>query len=254
MIPLKSTEEIKIMKVAGKKLAGVMKILLIEAKVGVSLETIEELANELIKRQGARVSFKMVKDYHWATCLNINQGVVHGVPTDYRLKKGDFLSIDLGLFYQGFHADMARTIVVGKETSELKDEEKKFLRTGEKAFEKAIQTAKPGKRIGHLSRVIETEIKKAGFEPIQALVGHGVGKKLHEPPAIPCYLKEKIVDTPRLKPGMVLAIEVIYTQGEPDVMVKEDGWTVETVDSQIAGLFENTVAISRHGPKVMTQL
>ncbi|KPJ70643.1 hypothetical protein AMJ51_01300 [Microgenomates bacterium DG_75] len=248
MIPLKSAKEIRIMEKGGRRLAEVMESLLAKAKPGVSLKEIDNLAEELIAKKRGKPSFKMVEGYHWATCLNVNQSVVHGIPSDYRLRKNDWLSVDLGLFYQGLHVDMARTIRVGK-----KSQKEKFLETGKKALAKAIKASQPGNRVGHLSQAIEKEIKKGGFRPIQALVGHGVGKKLHEPPQIPCYLGKKIEKTEKLKPGMTLAIEVIYTQGKPDVAVKDDGWTVETDDGKLAGLFEDTVAVTKQGPLVLTQ-
>lgn len=248
MIPQKLTKEIKIMQKGGRKLAGFMEILLAKAKPGVSLKEIDCLADELMAKSGGKPSFKMVRGYHWATCLNVNQGVVHGVPSDYRLKKGDLLSIDLGLFYQGFHTDMARTIRIGKESRD-----KKFLEAGRKALAKATRVVRPGNRVGHISRVIEKEIKKAGFKPVLVLTGHGVGKKLHEAPAIPGYLRGRIANTEKLKPGMTLAIEVIYTQGKSEVVVKDDDWTIETVDGQLAGLFENTIAVTKQGPLVLTK-
>lgn len=250
MIPLKSAKEIEIMRIGGKKLAWVMEQ--IRIKSGMSLKEIDSLAKQLIEKQGGKPSFRMVKGYHWATCLNVNQGVVHGVPSDYRLKKGDWLSIDLGFFYQGFHTDMARTVRIRNQESGVRSD--KFLEAGKKALAKAIKAAQSSNRVGHISQSIEKEIKKYGLQPIRALVGHGVGRRLHEPPAIPCYLKGKIADTERLEPGMTLAIEVIYTQGKPKVVVKNDGWTVETADGQLAGLFEDTVAVTKQGPVVLTKI
>lgn len=220
----------------------------IKIKPGMSLKEIDRLAEQLIEKQGGKPSFKMVEGYHWASCLNVNQGVVHGVPNDYQLKDGDLLSIDIGMFYQGLHTDMARTIRVGK-----KNQDEKFLEAGKRALAKAVQAAKAGNRVGHISQAIEKEIKRHGFQPIQALVGHGVGKKLHEPPAIPCYLKGEITETEKLKSGMTLAIEIIYTQGKPKVVVNNDGWTVKTADGQLAGLFENTVVVTKRGPRVLTK-
>lgn len=247
MIPLKSIKEIKIMSEGGKRLARVMKEVLGKIKPGLNLKEIDFWVDELIKKQGGKPSFKMVKGYRWATCLNFNQGVVHGIPTDYELKKEDLLSLDMGFFYQGFHTDMARTIRVdGKKVD--------FLKAGEKALTEAVKAAKPGNRVGHLSLAIEKEIKKNGLTPIQALVGHGVGRKLHEAPQIPCFLKGRAEETEELKPGMTLAIEVIYTKGGPDVTVKSDGWTIETADGQLAALFEDTVAVMSQRTKRLTQL
>ncbi|MBU3956844.1 type I methionyl aminopeptidase [Patescibacteria group bacterium] len=251
MIPLKSAKEIKTMEVGGRKLAWVMGQ--IKIKPGMSLKEIDRLAEQLIEKQGGKPSFKMVEGYHWASCLNVNQGVVHGVPNDYQLKDGDLLSIDIGMFYQGLHTDMARTIRAKSEESGVRSQDEKFLEAGKRALAKAVQAAKSGSRVGHISQAIEKEIKRYGFQPIQALVGHGVGKKLHEPPAIPCFLKGKIANTEKLKSGMTLAIEIIYTQGKPKVVVNNDGWTIETADEQLAGLFENTVVVTKRGPIVLTK-
>jgi len=249
MIPLKSAKEIEIMREGGKRLTWVFKQLKI--KQGMSLKEIDSLAERLIEKQGGKPSFKMVEGYHWATCLNVNQGVVHGVPTNYQLKEGDILSVDIGMFYKGLHTDEANSVIVGR--YKKWPEKRLFLVAGNEALKAAIKAVKPGNRVGHISQAIEKEIKKNGFQPIRALVGHGVGKKLHEPPAIPCYLKGRITETERLKPGMTLAIEVIYTQGRPKVVVNNDGWTVETADGELAALFEDTVAITKKEPLVLTQ-
>lgn len=249
MIPLKSAEEIEIMREGGKRLAWVFEQ--IKIKPGMRLREIDRFAEELIEKREGRPSFKMVEGYHWATCLNVNQGVVHGLPTDYRLKEGDILSVDIGMFYKGWHTDAARTIRIKNEELGMKNES--FLEAGKEALEKAIQAAQPGNRVGHISQAIERTIKEKGYLPIKALTGHGVGKKLHEPPQIPCYLKGKIEETDELKPGMVLAIEVIYAQGKPDVVLKDDGWTIETADRKPAALFEDTVVVTKEGPLILTR-
>lgn len=247
MIPIKNAKEIEIMREGGRRLAQVLEKVLKAVKPGISLKELDQLAGSLIEKKGGKPSFKMVKGYNWPTCINVNQGVVHGVPTEYRLKDGNIVSVDTGMFYQGLHTDMARTLRVGAGDDI-------FLKTGQRALKEAIKAAKPGSRVGHISAAIEKVIRKAGFTPIQALTGHGVGKKLHEEPQIPCFLKDKVEDTPQLKPGMILAIEVIYAQGEPEVVIKDDGWTVETADGQLAGLFEDTIAVTAKGALNFTRL
>ena len=155
MIPIKTKSEIEMMKEGGRRLSEVMKETLSEIKPGKALFQINQKIEELILEKGGQPSFKMVPGYHWASCLNVNQGVVHGIPGDYRLKKGDLLSLDIGFFFKGFHTDMATTLCVseGKET---------FLETGKRALRKAIEAAKVGNRVGHLSQAIEKEVKKAG--------------------------------------------------------------------------------------------
>lgn len=234
------------MKNGGQKLKQVIDEVLSKVKPGVSLQELEEVAVRKIEELGGEASFKMVPNYHWATCINLNEGVVHGIPDDTPIKKGDLVSVDVGFYSQGFHSDMARTIEVGTK------KRTKFLQAGRQALEKAIAQVKPGNRVGHISQAIEEAIKKAGYQPVKTLTGHGVGRQLHQEPVIPCFLKEKIKKTPLLKKGMVLAIEVIYTQGKPELFVADDGWTIRTQDGKIAALFEETVALRANGPLVLT--
>ncbi len=229
------------MKEGGRRLALVMKQVLEKIKPGIALYQLDKLAEDLIIKQNGKPSFKMVSGYRWTTCINVNEGVVHGIPGDYRLKENDLVSVDIGMFYQGFHTDMARTVKVGDT-----GKKEKFLVTGEKTLRKAIEVAKVGNRVGHISQTIESELRKAGFSPSEDLTGHGVGKNLHENPQIPCFLKEKINKTPLLEAGMTLAVEVIYAQGKPEVILSEDGWTIKTADKSLSALFEDTIAVLRN--------
>jgi len=250
MIAIKNKKQIDVMIEGGKKLAFVLKEAKKQATVGKSLSSLEDLISKLIEKQG-KASFKMVPGYRWASCLNINEGVVHGIPDDYKLKKGDILSIDIGLFYKGFHTDMSGTILI----TDKKDRKKeKFLKAGRKALGLAIKQAKAGNRVGHISQAIQKELKKAGFTPVRNLTGHGVGKKLHEDPIIPCFFQGRMENTDLLKDGMVLAIEVIYVEGKPRLVVKDDGWTIETEDGKLAALFEHTVLVRGKNPLVLTAL
>jgi len=254
MIPLKTEKEIKIMKEGGKRLAWVFSQVLREIRPGVSLRQLDSLAERLIEKQGGTPSFKTVKGYKWATCININQGVVHGIPNDYRIEKGDLVSLDMGMLYGGFHTDMARTLCVRTQNSKLKTKKLNFLEAGKNALRAAIGAAKAGNHVGHISAAIEKEIKKAGFSPIEVLTGHGVGKNLHEEPQIPCLLKEEIEKTPLLKSGMTLAVEVIYAENNPELVIGEDGWTIKTADNGLAGLFENTILVTERSPIILTPL
>lgn len=251
MIPLKTKREIEIIKEGGKKLALVFFRVLEEIRPGIKLVDLDKLAETLIKKQGGFPSFKTVKGYKWATCININQGVVHGIPGNYQIKNGDLVSLDMGMLWKGFHTDMAWTIAVGEESQKANS---LFLKAGKKALAKAIKIAKAGNRVGHISATIEKEIRRAGFQPVEMLTGHGVGKDLHEEPLIPCFLSEKIEKTPLLQEGMVLAIEVIYTQGKPDLVLADDGWTLETADGKLAALFEETILVTKKRSIVLTSL
>jgi methionyl aminopeptidase len=225
-----------------------------QIKAGVKLTVLDKLAESLIEKSGGKPSFKMVSGYHWATCINVNQGVVHGIPTEYKLKTGDLVSVDMGFFYQGFHTDMARTLCVPRQDAKPKTQSDKFLEVGKKALRQATKAARVGNRVGHISQMIEKEVKKAGYSPVRNLTGHGLGRQLHEEPQIPCFLAGEVKDAPELKSGMVVAIEVIYTQGEPEVVLADDNWTVKTQDGSLAGLFENTVAVLEEGPVVLTRI
>lgn len=260
MIPIKTPQEIAIMKKGGKILTQAFSQVMTEIKPGVKLADLDKKAEKLILKAGAKPSFKMVDKYRYTTCLNINEGIVHGIPDQYQIKSGDLVTLDMGVYYQGFHTDMARTLWVaakghprgggigGREVA-------KFLKTGQLALKKAIVQARPGRRVGHISQMIQKTVEAAGYNVARTLTGHGLGQKLHEKPVIPCFLKGKIGETPKLKPGMTLAIEVIYTQGQPRLVHSEkDQWTLRTADGKLSGLFENTVLITSKRPFILTDL
>jgi len=249
MIPLKTKREISIMKKGGQILAKAMKLTLAQVKPGIKTRKLDQIAENFIRKHHAFPAFKMVNGYHFASCININDGLVHGIPNDYQIKKGDLVTIDLGVYYQGFNTDMARTILVGSN-----QEKERFLKAGQLALEKAKKMARAGRRVGHISQTIEKIIKAHGYRPSLRFTGHGVGKKLHEEPVIPCFLKEPLKKTPLLKTGMTLAIEVIYTQGQPETKTDKDGWTARTIDGKWGGLFEDTVAITQTGTITLTML
>ena len=247
-ILVKSGKEIEFIAEGGKKLGRVKKALIDKVREGVSAKEIDDLANKLIKKEGGKASFKMVPRYRWATCVNVNDGVVHGIPKkEIVFKKGDVVSVDVGMIYKGFHTDTSFT--VGLEVSK---EINKFLDTGKIALKKAIQEAKMGKKIFDISEAIESTLKQAGYFPIRALVGHGVGKDLHEEPQIPCFTSGKASSSPEIPEGAVLAIEVMYAMGSGDVKLDGDGWTISTSDGTISGLFEETVAVTKNGSIIIT--
>jgi methionyl aminopeptidase len=254
MIPIKTEKEIEIMKEGGKKLALVFAKVIKEIKPGIRLAQLDSLAEELIIKQGGFPSFKTVKGYYWTTCININEGVVHGIPNNYQIKEGDLVTLDMGMLYRGFHTDMARTLCVRMQNSKCNSQNEKFLKAGKEALKMAIKATKVGNRVGHISAAIEKVIRKAGFSPVEDLTGHGIGKKLHEEPQIPCFLARPIDQTPVLQPGMTLAIEVIYALGKSDLILANDGWTIETADGKPAGLFENTVLVTKKEPIILTDL
>lgn len=250
MITLKTKEEIEIMKEGGKKLKKIIEELLPMIKVDVSTEEIDNEAEILIKKYNGYPSFKTVKNYRWSTCLPINEQVVHTPPSKRRLQAGDILTLDIGMFYKGFHTDFAKTVIVG----EQKDEKKKhFLTVGEKALFKAIKKARAGERIGKISATIEKEIYSAGFRVLKELTGHGIGKNLHEDPYVFGYQCQPIEKTPLIEPGLTIAIEVIYSQSTENIAYeKGNNWSIITADRSLAACFEHTIAITENETLILT--
>lgn len=249
-INLKTEEEIRIMKKGGKLLKRVVKRLLPEIKEGISTKRIDNLAEKLIGDFGGYPSFKKVKGYHWATCLSVNNQIVHTPPSEKILRKGDVLTIDMGMYYQGYHTDWATTIIVG----EKKDPEvKRFLDVGEETLYRALNQFKKGNYIGNISQTIEDNISKNGYFVIKQLTGHGIGKELHEDPLVPGFLNQPIEKTFRVVEGTVLAIEVIYSQRKTGVKYeKGDNWSLVTEDGSLAACFEKTVALYKNNPLILT--
>lgn len=249
-IKIKTPKEIEIMIEGGAILARVKKALENKVNVGVSAYEVEELACKLIEEEGAEVSFKKVPGYHWATCININEGIVHGIPKKEMIfKKGDIVSIDCGVYYKGFHTDTSLT--KGLEVDNFK---KKFIETGKLALRKGLEKVKDGNRIYDISQAIENTLRAVNLTPVRALVGHGVGRELHEPPSIYCYTFGDRKNSPKISIGAVLAVEVMYTTGNGDLKLDKDGWTISTSDGTISGLFEDTIAVTNKGPIVLTEL
>lgn len=252
MVNLKTPREIEKIRQGGRLAAHVLQEVLTEAQVGVTTSALNALAEKKIISAGAKPSFKNYRGYPFATCININEGVVHGFPNSYRLKAGDLLSLDLGVYYQGFHSDTAETITVGEEQLGKEEIEKRqaFLAPGKKALVAALSQFKVDGHLGDISAAIQETIELAGFNVARDLVGHGVGRQLHEDPAVPCWGYHS--QGSLLKEGLVLAIEVIYTQGAYELRTERDGWTIATTDGRWGGLFEQTVALAASGPIVLT--
>ena len=246
---LKTPEELDLMKEGGKKLALVKLELQKATKVGVSALEIDNLAERLILESGGKPSFKMVKDYKWSTCININEGVVHGIPhKELIFKEGDLVSIDLGMYYKGFHTDTSISFDLNG-SKKIKS----FLNAGKEALNNAMSAVIPNNSyIYDISKAIEDTVKKYGYHPILDLTGHGIGKNLHENPYVPCFTEGLRIETPKIIPGMALAIEVMYVEGKPSLVKENDGWTIATQDGKIAGLFEETIVVFKEGYEIIT--
>ena len=250
MINLKSPEEIKIMQLGGQKLRKVMAELRDKITAGVTTQEIDQEAERLIKLEGGESSFKKVPNYYWTTCLCINDQVVHTPPSKQKLQVGDLFTIDIGMYYQGFHTDYSDSFIIGEGTEKKLDH---FLETGKKALNKAIKQVKVGNRLGQVSAVIEKEIYSQGFFILKDLTGHGVGKKLHEDPFIPGYLDRPLEKTMVIKPGLVVAIEVIYSQGTEKIAYeKGNEWSIVSSDGSLTACFEHTVAVKEKNSFILT--
>lgn len=248
MIYTKTKEEIEIMREGGKKLAQVKKELAKMVVPGALPIDIDKKAEELILSFGGTPSFKMVPKYHWTTCINVNEGIVHGIPGKTPFKEGDVVKVDVGIFYKGFHNDSAFTVGAG----ELSGKNKDFLEAGRHALRASIGEAVVGNRISDISQKMEKVLIGHGYTPVHDLTGHGVGRKLHEEPMIPCYWIGNPINSPLIPEGATFAIEVIYTQGSHELVLSSDGWTIETRDAKIASLFEETIAVTAKGPEVLS--
>lgn len=246
MIHIKSPEEIEIMARGGKISRQVLKETLELVKPGISTLELDSFAERRIRELSGKSAFKGYEGYSFTTCININDGIVHGIPGSYCIAKGDLVSVDLGVIYGGFNTDVSWTVIAGGGNKEGE----KFLEAGRRALQKAIGECKIGNCIGDISHAMQTEVEKSGYNVVRDLVGHGVGRKLHEEPQVPCYGRPSTGIS--LREGMTLAIEVIYTLGSPKLKVLGDGWTMATKDGSISGLFEQTVVIEQNGPKLLT--
>ena len=256
MINLKTEKEIEIMRVCGKMLAEVLEELMDNVRVGISELELDQMAEKLILEKGGEPGFKKVEGYEHTICISTNDVVVHGIPTNYKLKEGDKVGIDCGVYYKGFHTDMAQTTLVQSSKLRVKssDEVVKFLQTGEKAMWEGIKAAKAGNRIGDISKAIQERVEGQGYSIVRSLIGHGVGRELHEDPEVPGFLDKAISRTPLLKEGMTIAIEVIYNMGKADVIYSgDDGWTIKSSDGSLSGLFERSIVVTKTGSEVLTQ-
>ena len=253
MIDYKTQEQIEIMQIGGHMLATVLGEVMDHAVPGVTELALDKLAEKRIRELGGEPGFMKVKGYHHTTCFSTNDVVVHGIPSDYKLQDGDIVGIDCGVFYKGLHTDMSET----RRVSNLKiqgDEIDKFLEVGKHALEEAVKQAVIGNRVGHISQTIQKFVEKeAGYSVVRSLIGHGVGKELHEAPEVPGYLVGDINRTPLLKEGMTIAVEVIYNMGTNDVVLDRDHWTIRTRDGKLSGLYERTIAITKDGPLLLTK-
>ncbi|MFA6305354.1 MAG: type I methionyl aminopeptidase [Candidatus Gracilibacteria bacterium] len=246
-IPIKTPEEIEIMRAGGKVLAQTLDEVLKYAKIGVSTYELDAVAENFIRSKGMFPGFKGFHGFPATLCTAINEVVVHGIPKkDEILKDGDLLTIDCGVLYKGFYTDAARSITIGNTSKE----KIRLIKTAKMALDNAIMMAQPGNHVSELSIVIEETIKKAGFKVVKDLTGHGVGRGLHEEPTILNYWDG--TKGPTLKPGMTIAIEPIFSISASEIITLKDNWTIITKDRSCAVQEENTILITENGNEILT--
>lgn len=257
MIYLKSPEEIAILREGGKILAQILEDLRKAVKPGIKTIELDRLAESLVFKYGAKASFKNYQPsfnhegqggYPASVCVSVNEEVVHGIPGERILKEGDIVSLDMGVLHKRYYTDAALTVGVGK----ISPKAKKLINVTKKSLELAIGETKIGNRLGDIGWAVQHYVEKNGFSVVRDLVGHGVGKFIHEEPEIPNYGRKGA--GLKLKEGMVLAFEPMVNIGKFGVKVLPDGWTFVTIDKSLSAHFEHTVAITKNGPEVLTRI
>jgi methionyl aminopeptidase len=248
MVTRKSRQEIDKMRRAGRIVAEVLALVESELKPGVSTGQLDRIAERYIRGQGATPSFKGYHGYPATLCISIDDEVVHGIPGERIIREGQIVSIDAGAIYQGWHGDSARTFVVGGP----KPDAEELVETTRAAMMAGIAAAVPGARIGDIGAAVEGEVQRRGhgYGIVRQYVGHGIGTAMHEEPQVPNFgVPNRGM---QLVPGICLAIEPMFTLGGHEVETRPDGWTVVTRDGSLAAHFEHTIAVTDHGPEILT--
>ena len=246
MIPLKSKEDLEMLRLSGKILAKIMQRLREFIKASVSTEEIDRLVEELVRKENAIPAFKGYRGFPANICTSVNEEIVHGIPGERRLKEGDIISLDLGINYEGYFSDAAITLAVGK----VKPRIKKLIEVTKTALSEGIKHARVNNHLFDISYAIQSCVEKHGFAVVREFVGHGIGLSLHEEPEIPNFGKPK--GGPLLKAGMVFAIEPMVNMGTWESEISGNGWTAVTKDGLASAHFEHTVAITENGPAILT--
>ena len=248
MIILRSDEEISQIRKAGLIVALVLDKLKMRAKPGIETEELDRIALEEILKNKGLPAFKDYKGYPANICVSINEGVVHGIPSARKLKDGDIVSIDVGVKSGSYFADAAITVGVGT----VSDAARRLMKITEESLYCGIESARPGKRLSDISANVQKRVETNGFSVVRSFVGHGIGEKIHEEPEIPNFGRSG--NGPRLKSGMILAIEPMVNEGGCDIEILDDGWTAVTKDRKLSAHFEHTIVVRAVGAEILTAL
>jgi methionyl aminopeptidase len=246
LIVKKSPEEIEQMAASGAILARCLQMLRSKARAGVTTSDLDDAAERFIRSQGAEPAFKGYRGFPGSICSSPNSMIVHGIPGSYKLQRGDIISIDVGVVLDGWVSDAAVTVPIGP----VSPIATRLMQTTRESLFEAVEQARPGNHLGDISAAVQRKVESDGFAVVRSLVGHGVGREMHEDPQIPNHGEPGT--GPELEEGMVLAIEPMTTAGEDGIRVGSDNWSVYTADGSLACHFEHTVAVTAEGPRILT--
>ena len=249
MISIKNSEQLKLMRLAGRITAEALAVAEEAIRPGMTTKELDNKIKRYIEKCGATPTFLGYNGFPGSACISINDEVIHGIPSDkIIIKEGDIVKVDVGARFRGYNGDSARTFAVGK----VSDEALRLISVTEQSFYEAMKVAKPGYRIGDIGHAVESFVISNGFSVVKEYTGHGVGAELHEEPEIPNYGREG--RGARLYPGMTLAIEPMVNAGTDKVKVRRDGWTVTTADGKLSAHYENSIAITDSDPIILTKI
>lgn len=247
-IIIKSPEEIEIMREAGRILASIFVELKSSLKSGQTTKEIDQITESLINKRNVKPAFKGYRGFPGCACVSVNEEIVHGIPGDKKVIEGDLVSVDVGIIYEEFYSDSAKTFCIGSVAPELRN----LLEVTEESLNQGISQALVGKRLSDISHAVQKYVEANHFSVVREFVGHGIGRNLHEDPEIPNFGSPN--QGPILKPGMVFAIEPMVNLGDWQTRITDDGWTVVTKDGKPSAHFEHTIAITDNGPQILTQI
>jgi methionyl aminopeptidase len=246
MVYLRDRREIEVIRVAAQLVARTLDMLGREIRPGVTTAALDRLAETFIRDHGGRPAFKGYRGFPATICPSVNEEVVHAIPGPRRLNDGDMVGVDVGVEMNGYYGDSARTFAVGEVSAEVR----RLMQVTHEALLEGIARARGGSRVGDISHAIQSHVEHHGFSIVRALVGHGIGREMHEEPQVPNYGPPD--RGPRLMIGQVLAIEPMVNVGGPEVVTQPDGWTVVTKDGSLSAHFEHTVALGPNGPEILS--
>ncbi len=248
-ITIKSAADIDKMDVAGRIVEDTLNLLAQSAEIGMTTAELDDIAVAFIKSRGAEASFLNYNGYPRSICTSVNEQVVHGIPGKYRLKDGDILSLDVGAYKDGFHGDAARTVLIGTVPEDVQT----LVRVTKECFFEGIRFAKPGYRISDVAKAVQQHAERHGYGVVRELVGHGIGRRMHEDPEVPTYWDDsRFGRGVRLEAGMTIAVEPMINMGTARVYQLDDGWTVIHGDGKPSAHYENTVLITDGEPRLLT--